>query len=110
MKVFTKQLKDADAGKLVGNANQAVGTLNTTIAEGKKTLGELNNVLNQVQNGNGSLTKLIKDPSLYNNLDRTSKNLDLLLQDLRLNPKRYIHRWSKGKYEKITNDPADAGK
>ncbi|MCI1266343.1 MAG: MlaD family protein [Saprospiraceae bacterium] len=111
---ITKQLKDADAGKLVGNANQAVGTLNTTIADGKKTLGELNNVLNQVQNGNGSLTKLIKDPSLYNNLDRTSKNLDLLLQDLRLNPKRYIHVsvfGGKGeKYEKITNDPADAGK
>ena len=33
---------------------------------------------------------MFNDPSLYNNLNRTSSEINLLMQDIRLNPKRYF--------------------
>jgi phospholipid/cholesterol/gamma-HCH transport system substrate-binding protein len=44
-----------------------------------------------VENGQGSIGKLLKDDKLYNNLEGASKQLEQLLQDFKLNPKRYIH-------------------
>lgn len=38
----------------------------------------------------GTMSKLINEDSVYNNLNSSLKNLDLLLEDLRLNPGRYI--------------------
>ena len=35
--------------------------------------------------------KLFKDDAMYNNFNKTSKELELLLQDLRLNPTRYVN-------------------
>jgi phospholipid/cholesterol/gamma-HCH transport system substrate-binding protein len=35
--------------------------------------------------------KLLNDDALYNNLSKTSKELELLLQDVRLHPTRYVN-------------------
>ena len=43
---------------------------------------------------------LINNDSLYRNLDRSSADLDKLLEDLRLNPGRYVHISVFGKKEK----------
>jgi phospholipid/cholesterol/gamma-HCH transport system substrate-binding protein len=37
------------------------------------------------------MAKLMNDKKLYDNIEASTKNLNLLLQDLRLNPKRYAH-------------------
>ena len=64
-------------------------------------------ILNDINNGNGSVSKLISNDSLFNNLNDASKSIDLLLEDIRLNPKRYIHFSIFGKknkpYEKNNN-------
>jgi len=56
------------------------------------------------------LGKLAKDGELYDNLSSASRELDLLLQDFRLNPKRYVNVSVFGKkqkeYELPENDPA----
>ena len=36
-------------------------------------------------------SKLAKDEELYNNLNKTSQNLNSLILDLKENPKRYIN-------------------
>ncbi|AXT60048.1 MCE family protein [Aquimarina sp. AD10] len=60
-----------------------------------------------LKSGKGTAGKLLKDDKLYDNLEKTSKQLELLLQDLRLNPKRYVHISVFGKknapYEKPTD-------
>lgn len=55
-----------------------------------KSLGELNKTMYEINNGNGSLTKLIKDPALYSNLNATVYNANELMIDFKANPKRYV--------------------
>ena len=61
-----------------------------------------------VQSGKGSFGKMIKDESLYNNFDKTSKELELLLQDVRLNPTRYVNVSLFGKKNKPYFAPKDS--
>lgn len=59
-------------------------TLNTTIDDLKSTIGKLNST-------SGTAGLLLNDTRLYNNLTATSNKLNLLLDDLKTNPKRYIN-------------------
>lgn len=66
----------------------------------KSTLTKVDNLMAQIDSGKGTMGKLIKDEALYNNLAKTSKELELLLQDVRLNPTRYINVSVFGKKNK----------
>ena len=65
--------------------------LKSAISEADKTLQELNKLVAQINAGQGTLGKLAKNDSLYNNLNKASDDLDKLMKDLRINPERYIH-------------------
>lgn len=65
--------------------------LNGTIDQFNQTANKLNNVISGIQNGQGSLGKLAKDDELYNNLTKTSNNLNELVVDFKANPKRYLN-------------------
>ena len=56
----------------------------------QKTLASVDKIMSDLESGKGTMGKLVKDESFYNNLTKTSKELELLLQDLRLNPTRYV--------------------
>lgn len=51
----------------------------------------MDKIMTDIQNGKGSVGKLLKDEELYANLTGASKELELLLGDLKNNPKRYVH-------------------
>ena len=55
------------------------------------TLGELNEALSRVNDGDGTLGKLITDPKLYDSLTEATANLSSLLDDLKKHPGRYVH-------------------
>ena len=84
--------------------------LATTVGKLQTTVSSLNAILTSIESGQGSLGKLTKDEELYTNLSNASKELDLLLQDFRLNPKRYVNVSVFGKkqksYELPEADPA----
>ncbi|MCG2461259.1 MlaD family protein [Flavobacteriaceae bacterium F89] len=84
--------------------------LSQTIRKLQGTLGNLDVMLAKIESGEGTLGKLVNNEQLYNNLNSASRDLDLLLQDFRLNPKRYIHVSVFAKkpteYELPENDPA----
>ena len=73
----------------------------------EKTLASVDKIMNDVQSGKGTFGKLVKDESLYDNLDKTSKELELLLQDVRLNPTRYVNVSVFGKKNKPYTSPKD---
>ena len=85
--------------------------LTNTFANLAQTAEQLNAILAGIENGEGSLGKLTKDTEMYDYLTQTSKELSLLLQDVRLNTKRYINVSVFGKKQKEyrlpTNDPAN---
>nr|WP_299346644.1 MlaD family protein [Allomuricauda sp.] len=85
--------------------------LAATVSEFQTTVERLNAVLGKIEKGEGSLGKLAKDDKLYDNLAEASRELDLLLQDFRLNPKRYVNVSVFGKkqkeYELPEDDPAN---
>lgn len=75
------------------------------------SLSSINSILSNVEKGEGNLGKLAQEDKLYENLERSTKELSLLLQDMRLNPKRYINVSVFGKkqkeYKLPENDPAN---
>lgn len=62
-----------------------------TFSEAKKALKDFTVITDKINRGEGSLGLLIQNDTLYNELESASKNLDLLLEDLRLNPNRYMN-------------------
>ena len=66
------------------NFGQTVRTLQTTLAN-------VNGLLLGIENGKGSLGKLATDDSMYNNLTNASKELEGLLKEMKLHPKRFVH-------------------
>lgn len=55
------------------------------------TVASLNQVLTDIESGDGSIGKLLTDAELYNSLNSAGENLSLLLEDLKANPMRYVH-------------------
>jgi len=78
-----------DLSKLSGSLAET--DLKKTIDDLQKTVNNFNGVLASVEKGEGSMGKLLKDDKLYNNLEGASEQLEQLLEDMKLNPKRYVH-------------------
>ena len=80
--------------------------LEKTLTTINATISDLKNTIEKVNSDKGSIGLLINDPKLYNNLSATSNKLNLLLDDVRVHPKRYINVSVFGKKEK--NKPLTA--
>lgn len=85
-------------GKVAENVDTQ--KLNNTIDKLSITADKLNSVIAGIQNGEGSLGKLTKDEQLYQNLNKTAENLNVLVEDMKANPKRYLNFSVFGKNNK----------
>lgn len=61
------------------------------VADLKNVIDSFDKITLSIEKGEGSVGKLLKDEKLYNNLEGASKQLEQLLEDMKLNPKRYVH-------------------
>jgi len=77
MSEFTKDLVESDVKGAVAQVEQTMSSLDTLLVT--------------VNSGSGSLGKLIKDRKLYTEMSESMAQLELLLEDMRANPKRYVH-------------------
>ena len=84
--------------KISDSLNKA--DLGKTVVNLQKTLEKVDKMMVNLQDGKGTMGKLITDEALYNNLEKTSKELELLLEDVRLNPTRYVNVSVFGKKNK----------
>lgn len=78
-----------------------------TVKNLEKTLSSVDKMMGDLQAGKGTMGKLLKDDALYTNFNKTSKELELLLQDLRLNPTRYVNVSLFGKKNKPYTAPVN---
>ena len=78
----------------------AKANLGQTVKNLEKTLANVDKIMTELEQGKGTMGKLMKDETMYTNFSKTSKELELLLQDLRLNPTRYVNVSLFGKKNK----------
>ncbi|MFV5693645.1 MlaD family protein [Flavobacterium sp. LT1R49] len=83
---ISDSLNKADLGKTVKNLN--------------KTLARVDGIMIGLESGKGSVGKLLHDEAFYENIKATTKELELLLQDIRLAPTRYVNVSLFGKKNK----------
>lgn len=78
---LSADLKEVDLSKTVANLNT--------------TLDGIQGIMSSIDNNEGTIGKLLNDDSLYNNLEAASKEMELLLLDIKLHPARYRRILSK---------------
>jgi phospholipid/cholesterol/gamma-HCH transport system substrate-binding protein len=66
-----------------------------TINSIQLTISNFDKILASIEKGEGSIGKLLNDDELYNNLKGASKEIEELLRDIKLHPKRYFRILSK---------------
>ncbi len=66
-----------------------------TLKSLESTLQNFDKIVAGLEKGEGSMGKLLKDEALYNNLKGTTKEMEELLRDIKLHPKRYFRILSK---------------
>ncbi len=99
--------------EMSGNFNKFSDTL-STMNIGKmtndleKVIADFEDISDKLNNGEGTAARLINDDAVYNNLDRATKQLEELLQDVKLNPKRYVHFSVFGKNPGPYDAPKDS--
>lgn len=77
----------------------------------KSLVSGVNTIIKKLNTTDSSAGMLINDPALYQNLNSLANSMDLLLKDLRSNPKRYVHfsAFNVGKDVYITAKPGQLG-
>ena len=65
--------------------------LNLILTNLDSTISNLNKITHKLNQGEGTIGKLLYDDVLFKNLDDATKNLEELIEDIKLNPKRYVH-------------------
>ena len=81
---FSKVNKAADG------AGESIDGLKKTLAETQNALRELTITISKLNGGSGTVGQLMTNDSVYQNLNLTLIHTQALMQDLRLNPKRYL--------------------
>ncbi|MGG6230637.1 MlaD family protein [Tenacibaculum sp. SDUM215027] len=82
----------------------AKANLGESVKKLEATLVNVNGLLANMKSGKGTLGKLMTDEKMYNNLTKASKELEELLREMKLNPKRFVHFSLFGKKAKPYND------
>ena len=77
IKSITDSLNSDDINSLALNLNSLVNNLNS--------------ITTSLKNSEGTAGKLINDKSIYDNLDNATNQLNQLIEDIKLNPNRYIN-------------------
>ena len=74
----------------------------------EQVIADFEKISNNLSNGQGTAGKLLNDNTVYDNLDRATRQMEELLQDIKLNPKRYVHFSVFGKRPGPYDAPRDS--
>lgn len=100
---FTAMLKENSANieSLLENLSTFSGDLadSTIIEDLTATVENINGIISTIENGEGSVGKLLKDESVHQSLNDTIDSVNALVTDLKEHPMRYVHFSLFGKSE-----------
>jgi phospholipid/cholesterol/gamma-HCH transport system substrate-binding protein len=105
LNTFTKMLseKSGSLGETFTNiSNITEADIYSTVTNLKAGLEKTAILIDNMNNGKGSAGKFLTNDSLYLNMSSSLASLNLLLQDLKSNPKRYVHFSIFGKKDAVS--------
>ncbi len=97
---------DSFTNNLASNNQRITGTLDNlekttdklanakideTLQSVQQAMSALKDAINKINSTNGTMGLLLNDKKLYQNLENTTRSLNILLDDLRMHPKRYVN-------------------
>ncbi|MBZ4190279.1 MlaD family protein [Niabella beijingensis] len=107
MSVFTESLKrnNGQVDQILGNVNALTGNLSKlqleqTLDTLSTTVVALRDAVNKISSPEGSIGALMNDRQLYNRLNGVALSAEILLDDIRVHPKRYVNISVFGKKNK----------
>ena len=114
--VLSEQLSRAGVDQTLVRVDSTVNDLSASVKDLRGILSSANqsfenidDIIQRIEAGQGSLGKIIARDSLYEDINLTVQHLNLLLQDIRMNPRRYVNVSIIGRknqsYEKPEDDP-----
>ncbi len=87
------QLSDSskeDVQSMIANLEEFSSKLDALSTELQASSESINSILSKIDVGSGTLGKLVNDPSLYNNMDSLTVNLNELIKGIQDDPRRYL--------------------
>jgi phospholipid/cholesterol/gamma-HCH transport system substrate-binding protein len=103
---FAGGLSELELDKTMGEVNQAIASLKTTLNQADKAMGGVNTIMNKVSAGEGTLGKLLADDKIYDRLNSATLAADTLFSDFQKKPYRFIPFKSRRKV--LRHDRKDA--
>ncbi|HRI21120.1 MAG TPA: mammalian cell entry protein, partial [Panacibacter sp.] len=104
---FTKNLADNNdkVTSMISNIEKTTDRLSKADIDGainqlKNVVEKLNDVMAKINSKDGTLGALINEKELYTNLNNTITSANILMDDLRAHPKRYVNISVFGKKDK----------
>lgn len=97
---------DSFTNNLASNNQRITGTLDNlekttgklanakideTLQSAQEAMTSLKDAINKINSTNGTMGLLLNDKKLYQNLENTTRSLNILLDDFRMHPKRYVN-------------------
>ena len=114
VKTITTNLKESNEviNKILQNASDLSDTLiasdiSATIENAKESLKEVNLILYDIQHGDGTLTHLIKDSTMYYSVNIMLEEATRLIENIKTEPKRYVQFSIFGGKDKSILDSRD---
>ncbi len=89
------QNMDTVTGHLAG------GEIKRMLTSLDSSSAQLKDLMARINAGEGSIGALLNNDTLYQNLENASREMDLLMEDLRINPNRYVHLSLFGKKDRL---------
>ena len=112
--LITDNLKENNnkINQILENAAEISDTLiasdiNATIENAKESLQQFNLILYDIQNGDGTLTHLIKDSTIYLSVNKMIDEASRLIENIKTEPKRYVQFSIFGGKDKSILDSRD---
>ena len=85
----------------------AQSNIRSSINNLDRSLANLNSILLKINEGTGTVGKIVNSDTLYYQFVETIESLNLLLKDMQMNPKRYVHfsLFDRGKTVVVEKNP-----
>ena len=82
--------KLCSSNKYVSNELNSFG-LSTLLSNLEVSVEGIGSIVNKLESDNSTIGKLINEDEVYNNLNSSIESLNILINDIKANPKKYVH-------------------